>query len=297
MTVTKPEGNPARESVMDREPPFPVVFMFNAFQTYASYYKDYVDHLASFGYIVVQYDTKKMMLMKDKAEAAFFPHLLDWLAQQHEETNGFLSGLVDMDRVGVAGHSRGGKLAALHTATSDIVKTAYLIDPVDNDGTFAKESEDYPSAVKALVGKEKTIGIVGSGITGRCNPDGANYKEFWKALGSGSWLTVIQSAGHCQYITAPPLFEWAMGLMCGHGGDSCQEVITVTRPGMLAWFEKNLRGFSSPAVRNFSSKTNQAHSFLDGFFSWVKHMEERKVLHFDVKGRAGYSGLSGFATA
>lgn len=38
------------------------------FQTYASYYKGYVDHLVSYGYVVIQYDTKKMVLLSDKIE-------------------------------------------------------------------------------------------------------------------------------------------------------------------------------------------------------------------------------------
>lgn len=43
----------------------------------------------------------------------------------------------------------------------DIVKSAYLIDPVDGDNRFATESDDYPSAVKELAGKGHKIGIVG----------------------------------------------------------------------------------------------------------------------------------------
>jgi predicted dienelactone hydrolase len=43
--------------------------------------------------------------------------LLDWLARQNEASEGGrLSGLLDLGRVGVAGHSRGAKLAALHFA-------------------------------------------------------------------------------------------------------------------------------------------------------------------------------------
>ncbi|GMH36356.1 hypothetical protein BSKO_04224 [Bryopsis sp. KO-2023] len=282
VTVTKPDGHAAEEDLFEREAPFPVIFMFNAFQSYASYYRHYVEHLVSFGYVIVQYDTKKLCILTDKTEAAYFPHLLEWVKGLNEESGGFLSGLVDFDRVGVAGHSRGGKLAALHTARMDIVKAAYLIDPVDNDGHFAKESEDYPSAAKALVGRNKRIGVVGSGITGRCNPDGANYKEFWGALGHGSWLTVIQSAGHCQYISAPPLFEWAMGVLCGHGGGSCEEVITVTRPGMAAWFEKSFRGLSTQKANSLMSQNG---GLLDAFFDWVEHMEEKQVLDFDVKGQ------------
>lgn len=283
LTVTKPSGEAVAHDLVNREPPFPVVFMFNGFQTYARWYEEYVHHLVSYGYVVVQYDTKKVFFLADKVEMAFFPHLLSWAQERNAEPGSFLFGLMDFERVGVSGHSRGGKLAAFHTAYSDIIKSAYLIDPVDGDTTWAKESEDYPSAIKALAGKNKRIGLVGSGITGRCNPEGFNYKQFFEVVGAGSWLTVINAAGHCQYITAPPLFEWSMGVLCGHGHNSCSEVITVTRPGMVAWFEEDFRGASGMDENSFVSGGLKAHSFLDAFFEWIRNMEEKRVLNFMVK--------------
>jgi hypothetical protein len=42
----------------------------------------------------------------------------------------------DLDRLVVAGHSRGGKLAALHYSSGSVaglpIRSAFLIDPVDN---------------------------------------------------------------------------------------------------------------------------------------------------------------------
>lgn len=46
-------------------------------------------------------------------------------------------------------------------ADEEIVKSAYLIDPVDGDNHYAKESVDYPSAAKALANKNIKVGIVG----------------------------------------------------------------------------------------------------------------------------------------
>lgn len=36
-----------------------------------------------------------------------------WLRRQHEAPTGFLHGILDLDKLAVAGHSRGGKLAGL----------------------------------------------------------------------------------------------------------------------------------------------------------------------------------------
>ena len=40
--------------------------------------------------------------------------VLAWLATENARAGGFAEGLLDLGTVGVAGHSRGGKLAALH---------------------------------------------------------------------------------------------------------------------------------------------------------------------------------------
>lgn len=50
----------------------------------------------------------------------FLDPLLAWLAEQNAATGGFAEGKLDLSRVGVAGHSRGGKLAALHCVGAHI---------------------------------------------------------------------------------------------------------------------------------------------------------------------------------
>ena len=49
--------------------------------------------------------------------------LVDWLARQDDTEGGRLSGLLDLGHIGVAGHSRGAKLAALHFAGVSSSKT------------------------------------------------------------------------------------------------------------------------------------------------------------------------------
>lgn len=61
----------------------------------------------------------------------------------------------------------------LLAAHPDIVRTAFLIDPVDN---VMAASADYPSAAEALAEGGRPFGIIAAGRIGRCNPDGANYK-------------------------------------------------------------------------------------------------------------------------
>lgn len=279
LTITKPQVFPNGTYVTGRAPPFPVVFFLNGFQMFSSYYKDYVDFLASWGYVLVQYDLPAFTITTDKIELRYLNPILDWLEDQGNGAASFVYQLVDMGRVAMAGHSRGGKLAALHIVQNPRIKSAYLIDPVDCDKKYAPESEDNPSAVKALTGADKKIGIVGSGIVGSCNPKGANYVQFWGAVGKGSWLTVVSSCTHSQFLRAPPLAQAMFNMLCGSGKTTNKKVIQATRPGLVAWMEDSLH-VPKP---DGTDSNHQTGSFLDGFFRWVEQMEEKNVFSFSMK--------------
>jgi len=242
-----------------------------------SYYKDYADHMASWGFLVVQYDTPFMSIITDKVELQFLDPLLDWLIEENNKWGGFVHDIVDLSRLGLAGHSRGGKLSALHLSENPRVKAAYLIDPVDSDNKYAPEGPDYPSATKALAGKNKKIGVVGSGRVGSCNPNGSNYVQFWNAGAQGSWLTIVDQCTHSQFINAPPMVEALFDMLCGRGKDSCREVIDVTRPGLVAWMDRAIG-----ATRSTESDL-EAKSLLEEFFSWVERMEKMHIFNFAVK--------------
>ena len=49
-------------------------------------------------------------------QLTFLEPLLSWLEARDTEPGGFAEGLLDLEVLGVVGHSRGGKLATLHFA-------------------------------------------------------------------------------------------------------------------------------------------------------------------------------------
>lgn len=286
VTITKPRLLRGEAYVAGRTPPFPTVFFLDGFQMFSTYYKDYADFLGSWGYVIVQYDLPAMTITTDKLELKYLDPLLDWLQDENSNAGSFVHGLIDMERIATAGHSRGGKLATFHLIENPRVKTAYLIDPVDNDKRFAPESEDNPSAVKALAASAQVAGIVGSGEVGSCNPEGENYEDFWGAVEPGSWLTVISKCTHPQFLKAPPLAQSVFDMLCGKGKTSNKNVIEATRPGLVAWMEHSLRA-SQMEEAKFEKGSDESvqddESFLDGFFRWVKQMEEKDVFTFNVK--------------
>ena len=175
-----------------------------ALQMRASFYKAYAQRLSTWGFAVLQYNTPLLRVVEDVKELECLICVLDWLAAEVVRPGSRVHGKVNLASVGIAGHSRGGKLAALHfagalcfarvavdssygaswnfwagLAGSDRFKAAFLIDPVDNTKD-APESPVCPNASKALRASGKRVGMVGAGVIGSCNPEGSNYKVLMK---------------------------------------------------------------------------------------------------------------------
>ena len=53
-----------------------------------------------------------------RMQMQYMDGLLDWLAQENADSQSALHGMVDMDRIATAGHSRGAKLACLQFASN-----------------------------------------------------------------------------------------------------------------------------------------------------------------------------------
>ncbi|KXZ46785.1 hypothetical protein GPECTOR_40g519 [Gonium pectorale] len=262
VNVTYPSNGPA---------PFPVLFMFNGFQARASWYGGIVRHVASWGYVVVQYThTGLLPIVVDRVELGYLSPLLAWVGARGRADGSPLRGLPDTARLVVMGHSRGGKLAALHFAGRRDISAAVLLDPIDNT-SMAPEGPDYPSAAKALAAANRTAAIVGSGVNGSCNPAGANYPKFFTAMAPGSWQMVVKQAGHMQYCrTGNPLLDWGFDKLCGKGRISAQEVITDAAAFAVAWLELSFRA-------------KQAQSGLARFKGWVQSQVASGAVSFDVK--------------
>ena len=58
-------------------------------------------------------------------QVQFLPRILEWLKEVNELPGTPAHGKLDASRVAVAGHSRGGKIAALHFASGDTEAPAH----------------------------------------------------------------------------------------------------------------------------------------------------------------------------
>eukprot|EP01025_Chloroclados_australasicus_P052667 TRINITY_DN6148_c0_g1_i6.p4 TRINITY_DN6148_c0_g1~~TRINITY_DN6148_c0_g1_i6.p4 ORF type:complete len:230 (-),score=11.40 TRINITY_DN6148_c0_g1_i6:1471-2160(-) len=219
-----------------------MIFLLSGFQCQASWYFAYANALAEAGFIVIQYDKSEFDVVDDIVEMTFVKQIKDWVLyslQQFQEIQ------INAHSIGIAGHSRGGKIAALLYADDDeetYISTVYLIDPVDST-KYTPASADFPSAVQALAGKNKTLGLTGSDISGMCNPKGSNYLHFWNVVNQqSSSLQVVQNSGHMQFCEPPKWFKPILNYMCGYGSNTAQETINLVLKEMTPWMLRHVIG-------------------------------------------------------
>lgn len=116
---------------------------------------------------------------------------------------------LDPDRVGLAGHSLGGKLSFLVAAEDPALRAVAGLDPVDGGAPGTDDPVRFPSAVAVmdrvkipvlLLGAERG-GVVRFGTP--CAPPEGNYTKFFTAA-PGPALEVTQlGAGHMDYLDDP----------------------------------------------------------------------------------------------
>lgn len=131
---------------------------------------------------------------------------------------------LDPERVGLAGHSLGGKLSFLVAAGEPAVRAVAGLDPVDGGAPGIDDPIRFPSAVAQIAGVAAPVLLLGA-ERGRlvrlgppCAPPEMNYTQFF-AQAANPTLEVTQiGAGHMDYLDNPDCgFACAV---CAPGADS-----------------------------------------------------------------------------
>lgn len=100
-------------------------------------------------------------------QAEHFAKLLKWLEHINETRQ--LKTQLDLDRLALGGHSRGGSLAChVYLQTPSLIKAVYLLDPVDDDADGAIEK-------LGKLREKPRLGITGVGVTSGFNPRSRNF--------------------------------------------------------------------------------------------------------------------------
>ncbi len=178
---------------------YPLIVFQHGFTMDASYYSDMLTHLASHGFVVVapqMYKASSLIgLPKTAEEAASAAEFYAWLPEHLES---FAGVDVDFEKVGLAGHSRGGKVIWLALdADRSLASAVAGVDPVDGTGgPFGGEARvidgpfDFPFPTLVL----------GSGLGGSCAPEGDNHVQFYEASAAPAWHVVVSDYGHNDFL-------------------------------------------------------------------------------------------------
>lgn len=113
---------------------YPVVVVLNGTGVLPKKYKALFEHLASWGFIVVGNDDGSTGFGKSADET------IDYIKEANEDKDSVLYGKIDIDNIGITGHSQGG--AGVFTSISimdhkDEYKTAVALSPTHEESALA----------------------------------------------------------------------------------------------------------------------------------------------------------------
>jgi len=208
--------------------PFPLIVVSSGYQLARSQYRGYCEHLASWGHVCVTHDYAASGNHQDKAREV--GKIIDWAL-------GTTSGLavrVDGARIGVAGHSLGGKVS---------INAAMLtLPPFGNDGS-ASVTPEMMGALRVPIAVLGELTDASGGLGGlSCAPAADNYQQFFeRACAAAATLEVtIAMADHMDWIGDRGACGLAC-LACQSGQTTDATVHAITRRVTTAWFERHLR--------------------------------------------------------
>lgn len=188
-------------------------------------YESYARALASRGFIVVvrgwySLFTSDIELARDASILA------DWLIR----TQG-----VNPKKIGIAGHSMGGKDAVLAAAYYGVFASVVAIDPDDNG---------HVSVVHGLLAKlQAPLLLIGAEVAWRasrvCAPKATNYLRFFERSPPGTVELTLRDADHVQMLDEPDRFGYGI---CRCGTADSRQVRNTARRATVGFFVQHLMG-------------------------------------------------------
>lgn len=199
---------------------YAVVVFQHGFMAHNSAYSEILVHLAGHGFVVVapqMYEPGIGPLFGRPTaaeEAEWAATVLDWLPGNLDSITGVHA---CTDRLGLAGHSRGGKVAWLVLcADSSRAKAVAGVDPVDGTGGPLGGQD---RVVRGPFGFPFPSLVIGTGLGGACAPAGDNHVQFYEASAPPAWHVVAPNAGHADMLDPDALNLVATTGVCTIGAD------------------------------------------------------------------------------
>jgi predicted dienelactone hydrolase len=222
--------------------PYPVVVVAHGFQLPASQYTNYIMRLATFGYVAITADFPASFVGMDNTKnAKDLISAMEWANTKSELE-------ADTSKVGMTGHSLGGKLALLAATMDSRIKASIVLDPVDGGGGPIGGCNP-PTCVdvsKLMPTLNIPTGFLGetldsSGGIQPCAPAAENYTTFFADANAPSLSVTVKGANHMSFLDNAA----SCGTTCSFCKPATADNATVaglSRAYVTAFYERYLRG-------------------------------------------------------
>ncbi|MDD5034563.1 MAG: hypothetical protein PHE55_07365 [Methylococcaceae bacterium] len=192
-------------------------------------YESYGRALASRGFVVAMHGWYSPFT-SDKELARDASIIADWLIRTYR---------VDPDRIGIAGHSMGGKDAVFAAVQYGKFAGVVAIDPDDN-GRVSVVHE-------LLIHLRVPLLLIGAEVAWRassvCAPQATNYRRFFERAPAGTVELTLKDADHVQMLDEPDRFGYGI---CRCGTADSRLVRNLTRRATVGFFLQHLQ--AGPAL-------------------------------------------------
>ncbi len=205
--------------------PLPAIVFLPGLMATDDQYDSYARDLASRGFVVAERGWYSPLL-SDIELARDASLIAEWLV---------LTGKADAARIGVAGHSKGGKDAVLSALQDKRFAAVVAIDPDDYGMPSVAEGPiGQLHAPLLLIGGE--LGWQGPSV---CAPKETNYQRFFESAPAGTIELTLRDADHVQMLDEPDRFGYDI---CRSGTADSRQVRITARRAVVGFFVQHLQG-------------------------------------------------------
>jgi dienelactone hydrolase len=218
------------------EPPSPVLAFGHGYQARVDYYESTLAHLASWGIVVIAPRSAGELFPDHAAFADDLLSALDWVVSEAgPESRDWPGGPVDLQALGLSGHSMGGGAALLAAARDPAIRAVATLAAAESD----------PSAIDAAAGVVAPVLFVAA-ADDAITPLTEHQRPMFEAKATGpAQLRTIVGASHCGFLD---LETALLSLVCDEAAIGPDEQRRVTRAVLAAWLRYELAGDASAAA-------------------------------------------------
>ncbi|XP_031278169.1 chlorophyllase-2, chloroplastic [Pistacia vera] len=190
---------------------FPLLLFLHGYLLYNSFYSQLIQHVASHGFIVIAPQLYDVAGADATGEIKSAAATTNWLS---EGLHGLLPPNVkaNLSKLGLAGHSRGGKTAfalALMKASTTLKFLALIgVDPVDGMDKGKQTPPPVLTYVPHSFDLDMAVMVIGSGLGEvkrnplfpPCAPKGVNHEDFFNECQKPACHFVVKDYGHLDML-------------------------------------------------------------------------------------------------